>query len=269
MGDARPPRAARPPSPASRPTRSARASRARGSASGSGSCSTRSSLKGLEQGRVQLNGARARVGLPPLDYLHGGISRELAIVGDVPAARVPAARLAPVGARDRAADVGAAVPRRRAAAGRRPARADRAVDRAGPRAADARARRSRGSPTSRCACSRPTTGGRRRGRSTCPPNARLVEWVSYARTMPLCDAVVCHAGHGTLVRALASGVPVVACPAAGDMAENAARVAWAGAGVSLPRRLVTAARRAAGRAAAAGRPGVRAARARVARVVAS
>jgi UDP:flavonoid glycosyltransferase YjiC (YdhE family) len=57
--------------------------------------------------------------------------------------------------------------------------------------------------------------------------------------MPLCDAVVCHAGHGTLARALASGVPVVACPAAGDMAENAARVAWAGAGVSLPRRLVT------------------------------
>jgi UDP:flavonoid glycosyltransferase YjiC (YdhE family) len=73
-----------------------------------------------------------------------------------------------------------------------------------------------------------------------PPNARLVEWVSYTRTMPLCDAVVCHAGHGTLVRSLASGVPVVACPAAGDMAENAARVAWAGAGVSLPRRLVTA-----------------------------
>jgi UDP:flavonoid glycosyltransferase YjiC (YdhE family) len=57
--------------------------------------------------------------------------------------------------------------------------------------------------------------------------------------MPLCDAVVCHAGHGTLVRALSCGVPVVACPAAGDMAENAARVAWAGAGVSLPRRLVT------------------------------
>jgi UDP:flavonoid glycosyltransferase YjiC (YdhE family) len=73
-----------------------------------------------------------------------------------------------------------------------------------------------------------------------PPNARVVDWVSYARTMPLCDAVVCHAGHGTLARALASGVPVVACPHAGDMAENAARVRWAGAGVSLPRRFHTA-----------------------------
>ena len=72
-----------------------------------------------------------------------------------------------------------------------------------------------------------------------PANARVVDWVSYARTMPLCDAVVCHAGHGTLARALASGAPVVACPHAGDMAENAARIRWAGAGVSLPRRLMT------------------------------
>jgi UDP:flavonoid glycosyltransferase YjiC (YdhE family) len=57
--------------------------------------------------------------------------------------------------------------------------------------------------------------------------------------MPLCDAVVCHAGHGTVARALSCGVPLVACPAAGDMAENTARVAWAGVGVGLPRRLTT------------------------------
>jgi UDP:flavonoid glycosyltransferase YjiC (YdhE family) len=57
--------------------------------------------------------------------------------------------------------------------------------------------------------------------------------------MPLCDAVVCHAGHGTVARALASGVPVVACGHAGDQAENAARLRWAGAGVSLPRRFQT------------------------------
>jgi UDP:flavonoid glycosyltransferase YjiC (YdhE family) len=72
-----------------------------------------------------------------------------------------------------------------------------------------------------------------------PPNARLVDWLSYSRTMPLCDAVVCHAGHGTVARALSCGVPLVACPAAGDMAENTARVAWAGVGVGLPRRLTT------------------------------
>jgi UDP:flavonoid glycosyltransferase YjiC (YdhE family) len=72
-----------------------------------------------------------------------------------------------------------------------------------------------------------------------PPNARLVDWVSYARTMPRCAAVICHAGHGTIARALACGVPVVACPHAGDQAENAARLRWAGLGVSLPRRFHT------------------------------
>jgi UDP:flavonoid glycosyltransferase YjiC (YdhE family) len=55
--------------------------------------------------------------------------------------------------------------------------------------------------------------------------------------MPRCDVVVCHAGHGTLARALASGCVVVAVPAGGDMAENAARVDWAGVGVRVPRRL--------------------------------
>src|SRR5439155_438002 len=35
-----------------------------------------------------------------------------------------------------------------------------------------------------------------------PPNARLVDWLSYSRVMPRCDVVVCHAGHGTVARAL-------------------------------------------------------------------
>jgi UDP:flavonoid glycosyltransferase YjiC (YdhE family) len=72
-----------------------------------------------------------------------------------------------------------------------------------------------------------------------PENARVVDWVVYTRTMPRCAAVVCHAGHGTLVRALSCGCAVVACPAVGDMNENAARLDWAGAGVRLPRRFVS------------------------------
>jgi MGT family glycosyltransferase len=73
-----------------------------------------------------------------------------------------------------------------------------------------------------------------------PANAHVCDWLSYARTLPHCDAIVCHAGHGTLVRALSLGVPVVACPVAGDMNENAARLAWARAGVRLPRRFISA-----------------------------
>jgi UDP:flavonoid glycosyltransferase YjiC (YdhE family) len=82
------------------------------------------------------------------------------------------------------------------------------------------------------------TGGRPL-RGDVPADARVVEWLSYARTMPRCDLVVCHAGHGTLARALASGCAVVAVPAGGDMAENAARIDWAGVGVRVPRRLCT------------------------------
>ena len=40
--------------------------------------------EGERMGREQLNGARARVGLPPLEHLHGGISRQLAIVATFP-----------------------------------------------------------------------------------------------------------------------------------------------------------------------------------------
>jgi UDP:flavonoid glycosyltransferase YjiC (YdhE family) len=69
-------------------------------------------------------------------------------------------------------------------------------------------------------------------------NTRLVEWLSYSKTMPACSLVICHAGHGTLARALASGCPVLAVPHVGDMAENAARADWAGVGVRLPWRLL-------------------------------
>ena len=72
------------------------------------------------------------------------------------------------------------------------------------------------------------------------PNVRVVDWLSYSRAMPACDVVVCHGGHGTVARALASGCAVVIVPAAGDMNENAARVDWAGVGVRLPGRLLGA-----------------------------
>ena len=195
-------------------------------------------MTGEEQGRVELNGARERVGLPPLDEVHGGISRELAIVatfpqleyprsagwpgvkitgpllweqpfGDVelPPGDAPLVLVAPSTSQD---------PEQRLVRATLEGLANEPV-----RVLASTNRREPSEPLE------------------VPANARLVDWVSYARTMPLCDAVVCHAGHGTLARALASGAPVVACPHAGDMAENAARIRWAGAGVSLPRRFTT------------------------------
>jgi UDP:flavonoid glycosyltransferase YjiC (YdhE family) len=195
-------------------------------------------MKGEEQGRRELNGARERVGLPPLHYVHGGISRRLALVAtfpqleyprhsvepwlrvtgpllwelpfgevELPPGDEPLVLVAPSTSQD---------PEQRLLLATLEGLADEPV---------------------RVLA---TTNRRAPARSPAvPANARLVDWVSYARTMPSCAAVVCHAGHGTVARALACGVPVVACPHAGDMAENAARVRWAGAGVSLPRRFLT------------------------------
>jgi UDP:flavonoid glycosyltransferase YjiC (YdhE family) len=71
-------------------------------------------------------------------------------------------------------------------------------------------------------------------------NARLVNWMSYPDAMRDAALVICHAGYGTVARALERGVPVLAIPHSGDMAENAARIDWAGVGVRLPWRLLSA-----------------------------
>ncbi len=70
-----------------------------------------------------------------------------------------------------------------------------------------------------------------------PNNAMLYGWLRYSQLMPLADLVICHGGHGTVARALAAGVPLLCCPAVGDMSENAARVAWSGTGLMVPWRL--------------------------------
>jgi UDP:flavonoid glycosyltransferase YjiC (YdhE family) len=71
-----------------------------------------------------------------------------------------------------------------------------------------------------------------------PSNATVLDWASYSQVMPRASVVVCNGGHGTVVRSLAEGVPLVCRPAGGDQSENGARVAWAGAGLMVPRRLL-------------------------------
>jgi UDP:flavonoid glycosyltransferase YjiC (YdhE family) len=66
----------------------------------------------------------------------------------------------------------------------------------------------------------------------------VVDWLSYSQVMPKASLVICHGGHGTVARALSAGVPVLCCPHLGDMAENSARVTWAGVGLMLPWRLL-------------------------------
>jgi UDP:flavonoid glycosyltransferase YjiC (YdhE family) len=53
--------------------------------------------------------------------------------------------------------------------------------------------------------------------------------------MPQADLVVTHGGHGTVVKALAAGVPLVILHHGRDQADNAVRVTTRGAGVAVPR----------------------------------
>ena len=213
---------------------------------------------GLRRGRDEMNESRAVVGLPPIERFHGGISEELALVATFPQLEYPRRWPAtvqvtgPIGFELPHPDV--ELPR-----GRRAAGAGGAVDRAGSRTAGWCGRRSRRSPTSRCGCwRRRTATGPSEPLPAAPANAVVVDWLSYSQAMPLADLVICHGGHGTVARALGAGVPVLCCPAVGDMAENGARVAWSGAGLMLPWRLIGRADAAAGGAAAARRRGVRA-----------
>lgn len=65
-------------------------------------------------------------------------------------------------------------------------------------------------------------------------NVTVLSHASHDIIVPQCQAVVCHGGHGTLLRPLANGVPVVALPMGRDHPDNAARLEWLGAGVRLP-----------------------------------
>jgi len=184
---------------------------------------------------MELNAQRERLGLSPLERFHGGISEELALVAtfpqleyprrwadevhvpgpmsfelpfpdvDLPQGEAPLILVAPSTSQDpdnrlvRVALEALAEEPARVIATTNRAHAGKAIE--------------------------------------VPANAVLVDWLSYSQVIPKCDLVICHGGHGTVARSLAAGVPVLACPVAGDMAETAARITWSRVGVSLPWRL--------------------------------
>ena len=64
-----------------------------------------------------------------------------------------------------------------------------------------------------------------------PANVSVRRWVRHADVLPYCSAVLTHGGHGTVMKALAAGVPLVVAPLGRDQPDNAARVVHAGAGL--------------------------------------
>ena len=66
-----------------------------------------------------------------------------------------------------------------------------------------------------------------------PDNVTVTRWVRHADVLPHCSAVITHGGHGTVMKALIAGVPLVLVPLGRDQPDNAARVVYAGAGIRL------------------------------------
>jgi UDP:flavonoid glycosyltransferase YjiC (YdhE family) len=193
-------------------------------------------VKGLERGRRELNATRAECGLAPLEELHGGLSAELVLVAtlpqleyprrwpanthvtgpmtfelerpdvEVPEGDLPLVVVAPSTAQD---------PERKLLRWALEGLADEPVRVL--------------ATTNQLDVPVPLPEA--------PANAVVVDWLSYSQALPLADLVLTHGGHGTVCRALGAGAPLLCCPAVGDMAENAARVQWAGAGRMIPWRL--------------------------------
>jgi MGT family glycosyltransferase len=66
-----------------------------------------------------------------------------------------------------------------------------------------------------------------------PSNVVAVASAPHAQVFPHAAAIVTHAGHGTVMRALAAGVPLLCLPMGRDQDDNAARVFSRGAGLRL------------------------------------
>jgi len=66
-----------------------------------------------------------------------------------------------------------------------------------------------------------------------PPHVRVERFVPLAQVLPRCAAVVSHGGSGTVVAALAAGVPCVVLPMGADQPRNADRCLALGVGRAL------------------------------------
>ena len=190
---------------------------------------------GLEQGRDDLNRQRARLGLPPTERFHGGISADLALVATFPQLEYP--RRWPAGV-EVTGPMGFEVPHPDIEL---PPGDEPLVLVAPSTAHDSHNHLVRTAlvaladepvrvvaTTNRVVPQTPIE---------VPDNAVLVDWLSYNQVMPAASLVISHGGHGTVARALGAGTPVLISPIIGDMSETAMRVAWAKAGLSLPWRL--------------------------------
>ena len=67
----------------------------------------------------------------------------------------------------------------------------------------------------------------------CPENVIVMKSVKHSLLFPHTDLVITHGGHGTIIRALANGLPLIILPMGRDQGDNAIKVELCNAGIKL------------------------------------
>lgn len=194
-------------------------------------------MKGLVYGREEMNETRRHVGLPAIERVHGGLSQELVLVGTLPQLEPPREWPSHVKV------VGPVMWEPPSEPTELPPGDDPLVVIA-PSTAQDLDHRMLGAGVSGLRDLPVRVLATKNGREPAQPlksgaNTLIVDWVSYSQVMPIADVIVCHGGHGTIMRALTSGTVPVVCPSSGDQFETAARLRWAGVGVAVPSRFLS------------------------------
>lgn len=69
-----------------------------------------------------------------------------------------------------------------------------------------------------------------------PENVIVVASAPHSQVFPVADLVITHAGHGTLMKALSHGLPVVCLPMGRDQNDNAVKIEFHGCGIQLSKK---------------------------------
>ena len=68
---------------------------------------------------------------------------------------------------------------------------------------------------------------------TVPDNAVVLKSAPHSQIFPMADLVITHAGHGTIMRSLQHGVPLICLPMGRDQDDNAVKIRYHGCGLKL------------------------------------
>lgn len=66
-----------------------------------------------------------------------------------------------------------------------------------------------------------------------PGNVKIMKSVKHSLVFPYTDVVITHAGHGTVIRALSFGIPLICLPMGRDQKDNAIKLVLKGCGIRL------------------------------------